>query len=272
MILFKRIGESFRHIEDREWVLLCLETMGVLAGILIAFELQEWASSVAERSRERKQLERLFTEAEDDVATLRGQRELLKRMVDGERAFAVSLVHEGKCPPPSQWTAVENTNKYPGFEVADAVYQEMMGAGGLSTIQNAYVRRTISDFHSELDYFDNKNNFFRLKATEPVSEDDPRSSVDFDPKLEDPTSISYDRTALCADHAFHNRIANAVRNHELLAVNARDNLTGFAIKMCAAIGHELGQTCVPRDGGPLTGDDAKMAAKALREMKAAGAG
>ena len=44
MILFKRVSESFRHIEDREWMLLSLETLGVLAGILIAFELQQWAS------------------------------------------------------------------------------------------------------------------------------------------------------------------------------------------------------------------------------------
>lgn len=28
MILFKRVGESFRHIEDREWLLLFLETLG----------------------------------------------------------------------------------------------------------------------------------------------------------------------------------------------------------------------------------------------------
>ena len=42
MILFRRVGEAFRHIEDREWLLLALETLGVLAGILIAFELQLW--------------------------------------------------------------------------------------------------------------------------------------------------------------------------------------------------------------------------------------
>jgi hypothetical protein len=37
MILFKRVGDSFRHIEDREWLLLCVETLGVLVGILVAF-------------------------------------------------------------------------------------------------------------------------------------------------------------------------------------------------------------------------------------------
>jgi hypothetical protein len=266
MILFKRVGESFRHIEDREWVLLFLETLGVLAGILIAFELQEWASNRAETAQNHRRLERLFGEAEDNVATLRDQRDVLARMVKDERAFAISLVHDGKCPPEPQWTAVENINKYPAFDVAQAVYQEMMGAGGLSTIDNAYVRQTISDFHSELDYYDNQNNFFRLKAVEPLPADDSRGTVHFDPKADDPTSDTYDRIALCADRAFRNKVANGVRNHEVLAQNAREELTGYAIKMCAAIGHELGRTCVPRWGGPLTGVDAKMALKAVRQM------
>ena len=269
MILFKRVGESFRHIEDREWVLLFLETMGVLVGILVAFELQEWAANRNEHAQNQRRLERLLDEAEDNVATLRDQRELLKRMVNDERAFVISLVHDGKCPETPQWSAVENMNKYPAFDVAQGVYQEMMGAGGLSTIESTYVRQTISDFHSELSFYDNQNNFFRSKAMEPLSADDPRGTVHFDPKAEDPTSDTYDRAALCADHAFRNKVANAVRNHEVLAINARDELTAYAIKMCAAIGHELGRTCVPRWGGPLTGADAKMASKALRQMSQA---
>lgn len=269
MILFKRVRESFSRIEGREWALLFMETVGVVAGILIAFELNEWASARADASRQRKQLERLLTESEDNVATLRSEREWLARMVDDERSFATTLVHDGKCPPAAQWAAIGNTNRYPPFDVAEAVYQEMMGAGGLSTIESPYVRRTISDFHSEVGYFDNANNYFRLKAVEPVADDDPRHLVDFDPKAEDPTSDSYDRAALCADRAFRNRVASAVRNHQVLASDARAELTRHAIKMCAAIGQELGKACVPRWGGPLVGADEKIAAKAVREMKAA---
>jgi hypothetical protein len=271
MILFKRVSDSFRHIEGREWALLCLETLGVLAGILIAFELNEWASERADASRQRKQLERLLTEAEDNVATLRSQREWLGQMVDDERAFAITLVHEGKCPPKPQWAAIGTTNRYPPFDVAEAVYQEMMGAGGLSTIENPYVRRRISDFHAELESYDNANNYFRLKATEPVADNDARHSIDFDPNAEDSTTDWYDRAALCADRAFRNRVASAVRNHQVLAGKARSELTDYAIEMCAAIGQALGKSCVPRWGGPLKGADVKVAAKALREMKAAAA-
>jgi hypothetical protein len=103
-------------------VLLFLETLGVLVGILLAFELQEWASERADAARQRKQLERLLTESEDNVATLRSQRDWLKEMVDAERTFATTLVHDGKCPPTPQWAAIANTNRYPPLDVADAVY------------------------------------------------------------------------------------------------------------------------------------------------------
>ena len=68
MILFKRVGESFRKIEGREWALLSLETLGVIAGILIAFELNEWAANRAAAARHHEMMERLFEESEQDVA------------------------------------------------------------------------------------------------------------------------------------------------------------------------------------------------------------
>jgi len=267
MILFKRVGESFRHIEDREWVLLFLETLGVLVGILLAFELQEWASRRSEADRRHHQLERLLVEAEDNVASLRDERTQYKQATDKERAFAIALVHNNQCPPASQWDAVLSVKKYPAFDVSEAVYQEMMGAGGLSSIENEYVRNAISDFHAELRWADSQNNYFRQGRVDPVTADDPRMSIDYDPSRDDPTVASFDRSALCRDRAFRSRMAEAVRNHWVMTGDARQTLTLFAIKMCASIATELGTTCVPRTGGPLSGDDLKYASKIVAKVK-----
>jgi len=268
MILFKRVGESFGRIEGREWALLFLETIGVLVGILVAFELQEWSSERSDAARKRSQLERLLSESQDNVATLRFQRDLFGKWVKTERAFTVTLVHDGRCPPPEQWDAVENVTRYPAFDVAQGVYRELLGAGGLSTIDNPYIRKRASDFHDALEFWDNQNDFFRQKMIRPVSEDDSRETVNFDPKAEDPISWSFDRPLLCADHGFRNRMATAARNHQVLAGNARVEVTDYAIKMCAAIAHELGKSCVPHFGGPLSPADAATGAKAIEEMKA----
>ena len=85
MILFKRVGDSFRHIEDREWLLLVLETLGVLVGILLAFELQEWASNRAAAAKHDEMMDRLFEESEQDVGSLR------ERDADGRMGRTNSL-------------------------------------------------------------------------------------------------------------------------------------------------------------------------------------
>src|SRR5690348_1649879 len=121
MILFKRVGESFRHIEDREWVLLFLETLGVLVGILLAFELQEWGQRRAEAARQQELLQRLFEETEATVSVLRADRDQMNELVDREARFATLLVHENKCPPESMWQAVDTIPMYPPLIVPSTV-------------------------------------------------------------------------------------------------------------------------------------------------------
>ena len=80
MILFSRVRGAFDKIEGREWALLTLETLGVIAGILIAFELNEWASRRAEAARHRQIMERLFEESQQDVASSREMRDIMLSM------------------------------------------------------------------------------------------------------------------------------------------------------------------------------------------------
>ena len=136
MILFKRVSESLRHIEDREWALLALETLGVIAGILIAFWLNEWAGRHSAAQQRHERLERLFEESETTVTLLRNDRDQMNSIVDKEKAFATALVHRGECPPEPMWGAVDTLPQYPTISVPSSVYQEIMGAGGLSDIDD----------------------------------------------------------------------------------------------------------------------------------------
>ena len=140
MMLFKRVSDSFRHIEGREWALLCLETLGVLIGILVAFELQEWAGQRADAAKHRQLMERLFDESETDVAVLRSMRGVYQEASATERNFAVA-VSAGKCPDEAAWSAVATVNMYPPLTAPSGVYDELMGAGGLSSIEVIGSRR-----------------------------------------------------------------------------------------------------------------------------------
>ena len=265
MILFKRVSESFRHIEDREWVLLALETLGVLAGILIAFELQQWGQQRSDAAKHRQLMERLFEESEMDVAALRDMRDVLDELVDREKLFGIALAKE-QCPPQSQWEAVNTISMLPALTAPDSVYRELMSASGLSAVQRRDVRTAIAQFHGNLEWSQQQVAYFRQVKEDPLPTRDPRQTITFDPTKHEPEVVSYDRQALCADHAFRNTFAASLRQH-IVFTSYHAASVADAINMCVRLGDNVGRSCVPTFGGPLKDDDAKLAAKVSAQMR-----
>lgn len=263
MILFKRVRESFRHIEDREWILLFLETLGVLVGILIAFELQQWGQQRADSAKHHQLMERLFEESEMDVAVIREMRDRLNELLAGEKIFAAGLA-AGQCPPETQWEAVETIGMLPALTAPTSVYQELMGAGGLSSVQRRDVRNSIAVFHGELEWSQQQIAYFRQVKEDPVANRDPRVTITFDPAKGE--VAVFDRRALCADRAFRNMYAANLRQHVVFTSYHQSTLED-AIGMCVRLGDNIGHGCVPTFGGPLKGADADYAAKEVSKMR-----
>lgn len=264
MILFKRVRESFRHIEDREWMLLFLETLGVLVGILVAFELQEWAQRRADAAKHDQIMDRLFEESEQDVASLRQIRDLLLAQSKKEVAFATEL-SGGKCPPRPLWDAVGTVQMLPSLDVPRSVYGELMGSGGLSSIPDGRVRKAIALFNSELAWSEGQIDYFRGHRPDPVPFTDKRLRLRYDSTAEEPEQAEYDRIALCADPAFRNSMVSAVRNHKVFA-GYHHGMTLWAINMCGVLGASLNRRCEP-EGGPLEDEDAAELRKAVAKMR-----
>lgn len=242
MVVFSRVREAVGEIQRREWVLLALESLGILAGILIAFQLNEWAARRKEQARNHEVVERLFDESKEIVAQLRLERDAVKKMTDRELAFATALVRDRKCPPASAWFSAVTVNMYPTLAVPTSVYEEMMGAGGLATIDIADARRSVSRFHRLLDWTNRQTEFFRSHMTPTIQMDDPRVTATFEPGAEEPLGLQFDREALCVDQVFRNRVADEVRDHQLV-YSTRADLLASAIKMCTALGRALNKPC-----------------------------
>jgi hypothetical protein len=268
VILFNRVGEAFRRIEGREWALLALETAGVVAGILIAFELNEWAARRSAAARHREVMERLFEESEQDVATTRNLRDVLRRLVHAEGEFANAL-GKGECPPEARWEAVETVSMLPAFNAPRSVYQELMGAGGLSSIEDPQVRTSIARFNMALDWSQKQTDYFRGAHHQPVSDDDRRYHLRYDPDADEPQVSTFDRAALCKDPAFTNRMVAATRSHAVIA-GYHGDVTEEAIRMCAILGDSLGRQCEPAFGGAFAAPDAELVRKAIGNFRNAG--
>lgn len=243
-------------------MLLALETFGVLAGILIAFELQEWAQRRNDDARHRQLMERLFEETENDVASIRYMRNVMKPLVDGEERFA-TRIGNGECPSDGEFEAITSLGMMPALTPPSSVYQELTGAGGLSSIERDDVRKSLARFHEELEWSQKQIDYFRTFAVsmDPVPNSDPRVQVRFDPSADDPLDTTFDGRALCGDRAFKNKLAAATRQHRVF-LNYLQNPLERAIGVCVTLGDSLGRKCAPAYGGPLAGDDAKVAAEA----------
>ena len=277
MILFRRVGSAFRGIEGREWALLTLETLGVVAGILIAFELNEWAAQRNEAARHARLMERLFEESEMDVTGLRFIRDILSGYVDSEVKFATEL-SRGGCPPPGEWEDVNSGQMLPALGAPTSVYEELTGAGGLASVELQSVRDALAQFHGNLDWTQRQSNYFRDSRIEVLQPSDPRARVRFDLTADDPEVWTYDRAALCKDPGFRSRYAAATRGHYVYTDYVRD-LTDDAIVMCASLGASIGRTCEPRTGGPfhakggpLRDHDAALAKRAAEKVRKEQAG
>lgn len=265
MILFSHVRGAFGEITSREWALLALETLGVVAGILIAFELNEWASRRSQAAKHQQLMERLFEESQMDVAVFRQWRKLLGDQVKEEQKFATAI-SQGKCP--ADWAGIETLTLMPAITAPTSVYEELKGAGGLASVDSLPVRVELANFHYQLGWVQQQVVYFRAGRIDPIPNSDPRITTKVDFTREEPEYSTYDREALCADHGFRNRVAAAARSHTVYASYFTD-MTDNAISMCAALGDSMGKPCSPDPaiGGPLKGADAKLASKTVTEWR-----
>jgi hypothetical protein len=218
----------------------------IVLGVLIALTAGQVVEWVHWRQQQRETLERLFQESRANVALLRRGHEVLDRETGQEEQFAAALT-QGVCPPAEQWRAARDIIKYPQVAAETSVYDEVIGAGGLASIASTKAREAISDFHSKLAWLQSTTEFFRSKAERPFDLGDPRVTITYAPKADDPEFMTFDREALCRDKGFRNRVAVGVRNRVTWS-DFHGPVVQSAIDLCRELGRELGQRCTPSEG------------------------
>jgi hypothetical protein len=244
-----------------------MEFLVVVVGVLLALWLQEWAARRSAAAKHHELMERLFEESESDVSIIREMRDALRPMVKREQKFAASL-GTSHCPAQKDFQAITTLMMMPALSPPTSVYQELMGAGGLSSIERKDVREHLALFHTDLEWSQRQIDYFRqIAATDrPVPVSDPRVQIRFDPGQAEPEVSTFDASALCSDQGFKNRVASATRAHTVFLTYFEGPLED-AISACVRLGDSLGHKCVPTYGGPLKDDDATYAAKAVANMR-----
>lgn len=261
--LFLQLRKVAGSISAKEWTLLGLETLGVLLGILIAFQLDGWAGSVREAREQKSLTERLLSEAEKNVAALRSEREFFRQRDDMHYAAMDRIFNHGQCTE-QEWEDLGTIGFYPAIPVSSTVYDEMLGAGGLRLLPKASLREAVGNFYSSIESYRNQQDFFRNATLQSLSElgkaDGLVTGLDMERRK---FSIDYSTLAnACEDRAFISKVAGAVRNSAVMQ-DWRRGLVAESVKMCAALAEELDTECNPADGEPLQGKDLEVAREAM---------
>lgn len=105
-----------------------------------------------------------------------------------------------------------------------SVYQELLGAGGLSSIEREDVREHVAQFHGSLDWAKGQIDYFRMGRITPLETSDPRVKTHFDLTASDPEVDVFDGKALCNDQGFKSRVAAATRQHAVYASYFQETL------------------------------------------------
>lgn len=259
VVIWRRLQKAVGGINDTEWAILAVETFGVFLGILLAFQLDGWAESVREAREQQSLMERLLSEAETNVANLRSERDDFEQLSDTQFEAIDRIFNKDQCTA-KEWEDLRTTGFYPALPVVSAVYEEMVGAGGLGLLPNAEVRNAVAAFSGSIEGYRNQQDFFRNSMLQQPADISREYGIVTGLELEQRRFI-VDRSVMykaCEDHLYLSAVASEVRNFGVIQ-NWREGVTESAIQMCAALARELDAECRPADGKPLEGKDLEVA-------------
>ena len=140
-----------RAIREQNWFAVLLEFVIVVAGVLLAFQISQYAQERSQRAYARDTLARV----ESEVRTIMRVRTTLRQGVTEQvdHLIAARPVITGDVPAEAltgaQCAAIANSSQLNPAPDEVPSLAEVIGSGALASIDNSDLRRTIADFLSK---------------------------------------------------------------------------------------------------------------------------
>lgn len=239
--LWRRVRGAVGGIGDVEWALLGLELVGVVGGILIAFQLQEWAEDRREDRDRMRLTERLMEESQSNVEwAVRYQLGLLEQ-ADAARPFAQKIANR-QCPTEDEFREARLVTMYPPLQVQRVVLDELTSGVGLSGLEDRKLAKLVGAYQVENEQRQLQVEIFRSNS-EFADRNAPYNDVTY-VQDDDDFVFQTDMAALCADPRVRRNVAESLENKVRFAAFMRHS-AGAALALCEALGEKLGKPCSP---------------------------
>lgn len=238
-MIVKRLTQALKR---QDWAVVSIEFVLVVAGVLLAFQINEWSNGRAAANDREAATDRLLVEAEETVAYMRQTVIFQETLVD-DLNFALLKIQVG------QWRLQDEKRMSAGFFRArtspplsppSSVYDDLVASGAFGKIGNAELRSTIANYRSALTF----SGAVREKLTRdmPRLEEHGSFRYVFTPEGRRRLRLDVDFQALRRDGLLLEKLAMLADDQRIFLLNRRRVLTD-AKGMCVRLGRYVGRAC-----------------------------
>lgn len=229
-------------LRRQDWTAVTIEFLLVLVGVLLAFQINEWASERQARADREAAMERLLYEAEDDVDYFRAS------VVDHQEtirdlSYALSQIQAGT------WREADKSKMRTGLTTSvyldvptppSSVYEDIVAAGMLGKIGDPQLRSAISVYRAKLELLETLINYVRQVAPRLDREDSLRYVYNADGPR--PARLEVDFAALARDAKAQSSLA-LLNDRQWFIQETRVATSQAAEAMCRELGRRLKRPC-----------------------------
>ena len=233
-MILKRMTDSLRR---QDWAAVTIEFLLVLIGVLLAFQINEWATERAAREERNAAAQRLLVEAEDTIAFfrlgVRSQEELLADLGYVLTAF----------PPVDRNRMVSGLRRAADLSTPgppSSVYEDLVSSGEFGRMGDAQMRTSVARYSSTLKFHRESIDYLRQRL--PKLEDSNALTYVFDSASPGQIRLDIDVAAFRSDAALQEKLALAANMQTIALVLRKRNLKR-AIEMCQEIARVAGRPC-----------------------------
>jgi hypothetical protein len=238
-MILKRFTESLRR---QDWTSVAIEFLLVLIGVLLAFQINEWATQRADKRAHNEATQRLLLEAEGTVAFFRLGVKTQAQLED-DLSYALTNLQSGRWPQADRermtqalWRASGMTTPWP----PSSVYDDLVSSGVFGRIGDPQMRTAVARYYSTLGFHRESVEYLRRSLPDVRGVDG--LNFMFDPAAPGQMRLVVDFTKLEKDAAALEDLAFVASAQSIAMVLRKRNLKR-AIEMCKQIGRVASRPC-----------------------------
>ena len=238
-LILERTADAIRR---QDWFAVIIEFALVVAGVLFAFQVDEWANEY-EASRERSAaVERLLDEAEETVAFFRGGVTAQKQLT-ADLGYALQQVQSGS------WETADRARMTRGLSRAieattpsppSSVYDDLVSSGVFGKLGDLQLRSAIARYRATLQF--HRESIEYLRQMMPQFEETRAFHYAYSSTEPLPARLSVDFAALERDGVLQEKLATLANRQRIFLVLRERNLKR-AIEMCREIARVARRAC-----------------------------